>query len=333
MQYAVGCVLYVSLWLAAFGSLYAQPGPDSIVSDSAQIPHFRVVTGGPVSISARLKPRRGSRQLTIGDQFELELTVRYHRNVRTSPPASPEFEPFVALDRKTVTRYVGDTVIDIHTLKLAAFNTGELKIPPFFVTYPAEGEVRAAASDSIPITVTSVMPKEMEDLNDIKPQIQFPNLLPLWLLLGTLGAVALAIAGLRLYRRYRRIRLYGAPLPDPWDEALAALEAIPVSDWLANGLVKRYYYTVSEVLKRYLTRRFNFPAIDQTTTEIARSMKQLRIEQRERFGEFFEQADLVKYAKYVPPDADASAALETARELVKATIPALRPVERGSAAE
>jgi hypothetical protein len=297
--------------------------PDTLTQDTT--PAYRIVSGGPVSVAARLKPRRGTRALTVGDPFELELTVKYHRKLKVSQPFSPEFEPFLALDRKSVTRYVGDTIVDVHTIKVAPFNTGELKVPPFVVVYPSEGEVLAAASDSIPLTVKSVLPEKMEDINDIKPQVQFPNLLPLWIALGLVGALLLGFAGFRLYRRYRRLRLYGTAMPDPWDEALAALDAIPVSDWLEREQVKRFYYAVSEILKRYLTRRFEFPAIDQTTTEIARSMKQRKVEQREGFDEFFQRADLVKYAKYIPPRSDVEAVLDTARELVRTTRPAPEP--------
>jgi len=139
------------------------------------------------------------------------------------------------------------------------------------------------------------------------------------------GAAGLGYGGWRLYRRYRRIRLYGALLPDPWDEALAGLDRIPADDWLATGHFKRYYYSVSEILKRYLTRRFQFPAIDQTTTEIVRAMKAAKTPEREGFGEFFQRADMVKYAKFVPPVSEAAAIIPTARELVKATTPKPEP--------
>ena len=117
------------------------------------------------------------------------------------------------------------------------------------------------------------------------------------------------------------MKLYGTPLPDPWDEALLALDAVPAEDWVKSGHTKRYYYTVSEMLKRYLTRRFVFPAIDQTTTEIVRAMKAAKTPEREGFGEFFLRADMVKYAKFVPPETEASAVIPTARELVRATTP------------
>jgi hypothetical protein len=301
--------------------------PDTVVHDSVPVdtaPAYRIISGGPVSVSAKLLPRP-KRDLTVGDRFKLELVVKHHRNTNVGEPFSPSLEPFMILDRKSVTRYAGDTIVDVHTLTMAAFATGVLKIPRFVVPYPAEGEILAAASDSIPVKVASVMPADMKDINDLKPQIQYPNFLPIWIVLGILAAAGLGYLGWRLYRRYRRMTLYGAPLPDPWDEALAALDKVPADDWLASGHFKRYYYTVSEVLKRYLTRRFGFPALDQTTTEIVRSMKLAKTPEREGFGEFFQRSDMVKYAKFVPPATEAAAVIPTARELVQATTPKPEP--------
>jgi hypothetical protein len=291
--------------------------------DSAAPPQFRIVNDGPVAVSAKLKPHRG--RLTVGDRFDVELTVRRLRTVKASQPFLPDPGRFLVLDQKTVTNYAGDTIVDRHSLEVAAFAAGELKLPPFVVTWQGDTAVYASTSDSLALKVESVMPDSMKDINDLKPQVQYPNLLPVWIILGLVAAAGLGWLGFRLYRRYRRIRLYGAPLPDPWDEAINALERVPAREWLDGGQVKRYYYTLSEILKRYLTRRFGFPALDQTTTEINRAMKAAKIPEREGFTEFFRAADMVKYAKHQPAPADSDAAIERARELVTLTTPKPEP--------
>ncbi|MFO7637992.1 MAG: hypothetical protein R6X14_01610 [bacterium] len=285
---------------------------------------FASASAAPVRLEAQFLPRRTTKPLTVGDRFKVELTVRRHRDQRLSPPVLDD-ERFVVLDAGTVTHYEGDTIVDVHTLELAAFATGDLHLPGFTVTYPAGEEVGTAVSDSLPLEVTSVMAEDMADINDLKPQVAFPNLLPLWLALGALAAVVLAIIAARVLRRWRRRRLAGASLPEPWDEALAALGVLPVSDWLAAGQVKRYYYAVSEILKRYLTRRFSFPAVDQTTSEMMLAMKAARVEERDEFARFFRRADFVKYAKLVPERPELEAAIITARGLIERT----RPVPEG----
>ncbi|MFO7675707.1 MAG: hypothetical protein R6X12_05290 [bacterium] len=296
------------------------PAPaDTAAADTAR-PAFRFVEDGPVRVTARLLPRRTTKPLTVGDRFKVELAVRRHRDQRLSPPVLDD-ERFVVVDGRTVTNYDGDTIVDRHELELAAFAAGELHLPGFIVTFPGDDGVLAARSESLPLEVASVLPDSMPDINDLKQQIAFPNLLPLWLALAALALAALVFYGRRLARRWRRRRLAGAPLPDPWVEALGALAALPVAEWLAAGEVKRYYYAVSDILKRYLTRRFDFPALDQTTSEMVLAMKAARVPEREEFARFFRRADFVKYAKLVPDQAELEAAVTTARGLVDRTTP------------
>ncbi len=275
----------------------------------------------PVSVTAKLLPRKGVKELTVGDRFQVELVVRRHRDLTVYEPFPESAGPFVILEHESVTRYEGDTVVDTHTLEMAAFATGELELPRFVVTWPHGDSVLAVRSDSVGLEVASVMPEEMEDIHDIKPQIPFPNLLPLWLTLAVIGAAGLGLAGWRLFRRWRRKRLAEAPLPEPWEEALAALEGLNVAELLAAGRIKRYYYALSEILKRYLTRRFGFPAIDQTTSEMVFAMKRARVDSREEFVTFFRRADFVKYAKLVPPYGEMETAVTVARDLVERTTP------------
>ncbi len=276
-----------------------------------------------VEITLKLHPI-GSKQLTVGDQFKMTFTVEHPKEIPISPLAVDTIEPFGIMEQKVTQKTMGDKMISTFDLKLAAFATGDLKIPPFrvfFQTNPKDTILKYVATDSIPISIASVLPEDMRDINDIKKPIDFPNPLPLIILAIVIGAGILIFIGYRLAKRFRRIRAMIKPLPSPWEEALAAINRIPTEEWLTNNLIKRYYYTISEILKRYLERRFIFPAVEQTTTELIRTMKQNRIPERDGFGNFFANSDMVKYAKFVPPKDEMVGVIDSVKELINKTKP------------
>jgi hypothetical protein len=210
---------------------------------------------------------------------------------------------------------------EVYRYTLVSFDTGELKVPPFKFIVRYDGRIDTLLSSGLDVKIATVLPEGMQDINDIKDAVRFPNFRPL-----VIGAIILLIAaiGYLIYHYLRRIRksmVHARPLPPPWIEAILALERLPIDEWLARGNVKKYYYSLSEILKRYLERRFEFRAVEQTTTEIISSMRALRIPQRDEFNRFFTNADLVKYAKYIPPGSEVTSAIDEARDLVNKTKP------------
>lgn len=298
---------------------------DSVPPDSTKAP-FRLVQDGPVRIGVQTIKKPA--MLTIGDRLQLRLNVRHPKDLTVSPPFSSRPDELVVIAHKHHIEYQGDTAVDVYNLTVAIFTVGDVKLAPFLVTYQDKGELCAAASDSIPLKIKSLISDKMQDINDLKPQFGFPNLVPLWIFLGLVIAGIGVYFGLRLWRRYQRGKEMMAPKLPAWEEALLALDAVPVEDWVKKGQIKRLYYTVSEIVKRYLTGRFGFPAIDQTTTEIVRELKGRKLAESERFSTFFVDADLVKYAKFMPKEP--AAVVNNARELINLTTPASEPAETDS---
>lgn len=319
--------IFLSLWLVLLNSGFGQPDSLKKESDSLRTkPPVRMVladTADGVAITAKLKPI-GSKKLTVGDWFWLTITVKHPKAIAVSPLAVDTIEPFGIIEQKVTQKTMGDKMISTFDLKLAAFAPGDLKIPPFrvfFTSDPQDTIIKYVTTDSIPITIVSVLPEDMRDINDIKRPLDFPNFLPLLLLAIGSGFGLLTFIGYRLVKRFRRIREMIKPLPLPWEEALAAINRIPVEEWLTKNWVKRYYYTISEILKRYLERRFLFPAVEQTTTELIRTMKQNKIPERDGFSNFFTSSDLVKYAKFVPPYNEMIGVIDVVKELINKTKP------------
>lgn len=302
------------------GLVFAQP--DTTGGDSLAGKPYRLVEGGPVAVRVKMAEKK-SQQLTIGDRVKVAVVVAHPRGLTVSPPFVEKTDEFLVVEQKHQIRYRKDTVLDVYHLTLALFTVGKKKLSPFLVTYRDVDGLCATASDSLPVEVKSLLSERMADINDIKAQVEYPNLLPVVLLLVLLVLIAGGYFGYRWLVRYRQKKAVPVPPPSPWEEAEAALAAVPVAELLRTGQLKRYYYLVSQIVKRYLTRRFGFPAIDETTTEILRELRQRKLPELDQFTQFFFETDRVKYAKVISEQPEKL--VDFARQLVARTKPAPEP--------
>jgi hypothetical protein len=262
-------------------------------------------------------------RLTVGDRFEVALVLENTTGALVTGPLADSTGAFVVAgeDRKSARR-AGHTQVT-YKLSVAGFKPGTHRLPVFTFLLTAGQRTDTLRSEPVPVTLASVLPGKMTDVNALKPPERFPNYL-LWVIPGALVLLAvLAWLGRRLYRRLREnLERVEAPLP-PWDEALRALDGTPWREWLEAGHHKRYYYALSEILKRYIERRFEFQAAEQTTTEVLAAMRLHRTPMRDEIARFFLRSDLVKYSKVIPAGDEARAAVDQVREFVTRT----RPVE------
>ena len=286
-----------------------------------------VLLFGTVDMQAVLSPESPTRELTIGDPVELIVTLRYDQSTEVSPPIADSLGPFTVLGTEGETSEKDGDTVHQYRIKLAPFKTGNVTLPQFTFLLKEGDTIDTVSTDPFPLVVSSVLPEEMSDINGLKGPVEYPNRLPL--IVGAIGAISGIGAWFlwRLLKKIRRTRESGEPLPPPWVEALVALEKIPTREWIEKGLVKKYYYSLSEIVKRYLERRFEFNALEQTTTEIVNHLKRNRVRLRDELTQFFTDADLVKYAKFMPALADQEVAIERARNLVRETRPSVGEVE------
>jgi hypothetical protein len=101
--------------------------------------------------------------------------------------------------------------------------------------------------------------------------------------------------------------------------ALDELEKLAGSDLIARGDLHEYYFRLSWILRGYLERRFEIMAPEMTTEEFVifcRSDRTLDEEHRVALGPFLESCDLVKFAKYIPGQAEVEGAFDHARNFV-----------------
>jgi hypothetical protein len=273
---------------------------------------------GRPSVTTKLSPPS---RLTVGDRFELTLVVRAPHKSLVAGPLADSMGVFAVGGEKRKSSTRGDVDESVYRMSMAGFKPGRHPVPVFTFIVDAGQRVDTLRSDTASVTIASVLPPTMQDIHGLAPPETFPNplvwIVPALLLL----AAVLAFLGYRLYRRLRTLHELGEPPLPPWEEALQALDGMPWREWLETGQVKRYYYALSQVLKRYMERRFEFDAMEQTTTEILHSMRSHKTPMRDEIGKFFSRYDLVKYAKWEPPMDEAELAIGQVRDFVVRTKP------------
>jgi hypothetical protein len=159
------------------------------------------------------------------------------------------------------------------------------------------------------------------DTRPLKAQWEAPRSYWPWIV----AAVALVAAALLLWWwiRRRKRRVEEAPLEPalpPDYVALTELTRIERMNLLKQGEFKVYYTLVTDAVRHYLAARYGVEAMDRTTEELLDELGG-RGRRVAKLEDLLNEADLVKFAKYVPGEASGTAAMSSAREIVVKTTP------------
>ena len=222
--------------------------------------------------------------------------------------------------------YIGDIAAHVGqevTLKGWLYNTtdkGRLQ-----VLLVRDGQPDTLTVEGKSVFVRSLLDPGAQDIKEIK------GLIPpatsrrfLWFLLGL---IPLALFAYLLWIRHRnRSRKTDAAVeaerlvpPDVW--ALDELRKIEGMQLLSRGKVKKHYILVMDVLRKYTFLQFGITTLERTSREILKDLQNVALqrEQRDTFSNLFEESDLVKFAKWIPPASTSESFIERTREIIRST--------------
>lgn len=285
------------------------------------------VNDTPTTPSISVKSELSKAFITIGDPVEYTVTVKHTQDIKvlSSIPA-PAKDVFKVKKIEDIREEEGQTVIEGKRFILTTFRLGEFILEPVKIEYRAGGgDVEFLETDRLFLKVNSVSgSEEQTDIRGIKSVLAIPKsiLVPA----GIGGGVLLLILIPLLLRWLRRRPAIEAPVERPLsaeEEAFLHLNQLFESDLLARGAVKEYYLQFSEIIRIYLERRYSIQAVESTTFEIARFLKETvqNASLRSLIKEVLEFSDLAKFAKHKPEPREILEMNQKAREIVEASKP------------
>lgn len=208
---------------------------------------------------------------------------------------------------------------------ITSFDAGMQVIPELEITVGDS----AYRTEALPLQVESVAVDTTKAIYDIKQPLDVSYSWLDWLrdnLLWVLLAVgALLLAGVLWYVLKKR-KKKPAPepvevVPDipPHELALNKLHALRDQKLWQQGAVKPYHSELSDILRDFLERRYQIPAMEQTTDEIftALAATDMPDGQKARLRQVFTLADLVKFAREQPLHTDNEQSMAQAIDFVK----------------
>ncbi len=140
-------------------------------------------------------------------------------------------------------------------------------------------------------------------------------------LLLVVGAVVAAMILWKKWKQRRARRTPGRLLTED-QEALEDLRKLKLEGLLAKAKVKIYHYRLSEILKRYLSKRFDFEALESTSSEVVARLEVLKLTDDrviDRIEKLFEALDLAKFTDHRPSIEESEKSLEELAAIVRAT--------------
>lgn len=285
-----------------------------------------------------------STTIFIGDQTDLHLQATMNANEQVALPAYGEtLMPEIEIVDRTIadTTTLSDGRIQVNQyLTLTSFKDSLFYIAP---------QPFVSGEDTVwsePLSLNVVQPFEVDttlaitDIKDIqKAPIWWWGIIR-WILLALL-IIGLGVGVYYLVRYIRKHRKNAAPeevkqepLRPAEEVALERLDEIKAEKIWQDGKVKEYHTELTDVIREYISRRYEVSSTEKTSDETLQELKPLMKEQKdlfERLRKMLSLADLVKFAKWTATPDENENALKTAYDFVKETTPQEVPEEEKAA--
>lgn len=265
----------------------------------------------------------------VGDYINYKIEVSYPEGTEIAIPAFQDSLKDVEFIKSNplMTGDDGKMKRNVYSYIFSVYDSAQITIPAIPVEFKSPGDKKFKKMETNPVSFL-VEPMEVnmqEDIQDVKAPIKIP-LDWVFVLILTLIVLALAAAGFFGYKYYQKKK---KPLEKqkikivipPHKEALAALYTLGEKKLWQQGLIKDYHSEITGIIRTYFEKRFNFLAMEMPSSEVLEKLKLLN-EAQPIFDEtklFFENADLVKFAKFEPMPSVNEDMMKEALNIVKTT--------------
>jgi len=267
--------------------------------------------------------------LYIGDRVHFGVVLLVPKASQVVPPSTEN-----GFGKFAVKEWTSDKVekknadsLTFHYI-ITTYSAENCTLPAVDFIVPKDAGAETLRTQPVPMRLILVSSPDTASIKDLKPQqtVGKPSLLWLWINI----AAAAAAAAFFLVRHYfpKKGKIVKAQPPRPaYEEAMEALAALEAKQYIAKGLIREYAFELSDIVKRYIERRFAVNAAEFTTEEMLDWIKVSPLDSdcRKNAEWFFFTTDPVKFAKHLPDSDTVYRFGPSMRDFFEKTKPAAQP--------
>jgi hypothetical protein len=271
----------------------------------------------------------------VGDYITYTLEIRHDKYFAVYIPSIKDSIKVLDFIRALPVekKYVGENVVEYHKFIFSKYDSGSVTIPPVQIAYTKyqSGNKLFMAANSVSIDVHTFPVNTQEDIKDVKEPIKLP-LDWLMIIIIVLLITGFMIGSYYLYKHYKKKKesvvdtIPEVKIP-PHEAALNQLHLLEEKELWQKGMIKEYHSEITEIIRKYFEERFDFKALEITTSEIMTILSYMEESKVvvNTASKFFNNADLVKFAKFQPIPSVNQEMMRQAFQIVNDTIP--KPTE------
>jgi hypothetical protein len=252
--------------------------------------------------------------ILIGEQINFNIS-----NAINKTEVWPTYEDFLVEGVEIIQKGKLDTTEKIisQNFIITAWDSGSYYIPP--ISFSADRK-----TEGLLLNVHTVLLEEGSELKDIKQPMTAPigwsDIWP-WLLGILILGIFIYIIKRYILNKKKSPKTIKPRIIIPADViALKQLSELENAKVWQGGKIKKYHSELSEIVRRYTEERFQFIALELTTAEIIEVLKnKLDANQIDNLRTLLQRADLAKFAKSKPIDAENTESMILAKNFVNNT--------------
>ena len=244
--------------------------------------------------------------IRVGEEIIYSIQVEADSTDLVLFPEGQSFNPLEVIESYDIdTTRLEDKIRLIKKYGLTQFDSGSYTLPSQRIVI----NNKPFNTDSVQVEVANVIvDTTKQKMFHIKPAFEveepgfdFENLLywiiPILVIIG--------VAAFLFFRRRKKKREEAAQQLPPYEEAIEALKELDHSHFLENDNSKRYYSSLTEILKRYIGREVDDAALESTSNELIERLIlhkdagnfDFDSETINKINKILKRADLIKFAK------------------------------------